>query len=155
MQIEEWTIDKVIPYQNNPRDNQDAVIPTANSIKQFGFNQPIVVDADGVIIAGHTRLKAAKHLGLETVPVLVKTDFTTEQAKAYRLADNKPGELSAWIDDLLMAELAEIESMSMSDFGFDVSWEDTSYPESDETEQAEKTTTETVMCPHCGKEFEI
>lgn len=90
MKVENWDIEKVKPYDKNPRKNDDAVEATANSIKEFGWQQPIVVDNDGVIIVGHTRLKAAKKLKLNTVPVTVASDLSEDQVKAYRLADNKP-----------------------------------------------------------------
>ena len=96
MKIENWDIGKVKPYKNNPRNNDDAVEATANSIKEFGWQQPIVVDKDGVIIVGHTRLKAAKKLKLEQVPVTVAENLTDDQVKAFRLADNKTGELVGW-----------------------------------------------------------
>lgn len=106
------------PYGHNPRINDASVDYVANSIQQFGFKQPIVVDRDMVIIAGHTRLKAAKQLGLKEVPVLIADDLTPEQVKAYRLADNKVGEFSMWDFDLLDMELGEIEDIEMGDFGF-------------------------------------
>lgn len=119
MNVEYWNIDEVKPYENNPRINDGAVEATANSIKQFGWKQPIVVDKEGVIIVGHTRLKAAKKLGFKEVPVLVAKDLTFEQADAYRLADNKTGEISEWDMDLLGDELSQIEDIDMTDFGFD------------------------------------
>ena len=118
MEVKEWPIDKVKPYDKNPRNNDDAVEATANSIKEFGWQQPIVVDKNGVIIVGHTRLKAAKKLKLKQVPVTVAENLTDEQAKAYRLADNKTGELADWDVDMLDDELAGIEDIDMSDFGF-------------------------------------
>jgi len=118
MKVENWDIGKVKPYANNPRNNDDAVEATANSIKEFGWQQPIVVDTDGMIIVGHTRLKAAKKLKLKQVPVTVAENLTEEQAKAYRLADNKTGDLAEWENDLLQQELAGI-SMDMIPFGFD------------------------------------
>lgn len=118
MKVENWDISKVIPYANNPRKNDDAVTATANSIKEFGWQQPIVVDSEGVVIVGHTRLKAAKKLKLKQVPVTVADNLTEEQAKAYRLADNKTGDLAEWENDLLQQELAGI-SMDMIPFGFD------------------------------------
>ena len=87
MQIEMWTLDRVRPYENNPRINDDAVDSVAASIREFGFSQPIVVDADSVIIVGHTRLKAAKKLGLERVPVVVASHLTPDQVRAYRIAE--------------------------------------------------------------------
>lgn len=97
MQVESMSIDDIKPYENNPRDNDDAVDSVANSIKEFGWQQPIVVDKDNVIIVGHTRYKAAKKLGMDKVPVVVASKLTPEQVKAYRLADNKVGELADWI----------------------------------------------------------
>lgn len=120
MQVEEWPISQIKPYKNNPRTNDEAVGPTANSIKEFGWQQPIFVDKNGVIIAGHTRLKAAKKLKLTKVPVVVAADLSDEQVQAYRLADNKTGELADWDHDLLDDELADILDIDMSDFGFDL-----------------------------------
>lgn len=119
MNIEYWKTEDVKPYENNPRINDGAVEATANSIKEFGWKQPIVVDKEGVIIVGHTRLKAAKKLGMEKVPVLVAKDLSSEQANAYRLADNKTGEISEWNMDMLGDELSQIEDIDMTDFGFD------------------------------------
>lgn len=119
LKVEDWPIDKVKPYGKNPRNNDSAVDATANSIKEFGWKQPIVVDKEGVIIVGHTRLKAAKKLGMEEVPVLVAKDLSSEQADAYRLADNKTGEISEWNMDMLGDELSQIEDIDMTDFGFD------------------------------------
>lgn len=119
MKVENWDIDKVKPYANNPRKNDDAVAATANSIREFGWQQPIVVDSDGVVIVGHTRLKAAKKLKLKQVPVTVAENLTDEQVKAYRLADNKTGELAEWDQDLLDSELAGILSIDMTELGFD------------------------------------
>ena len=96
MQIEMWTLDRVRPYENNPRVNDDAVDAVAASIREFGFAQPIVVDSDSVIIVGHTRLKAAQKLGLERVPVVVASHLTPDQVRAYRIADNRTNELAEW-----------------------------------------------------------
>ena len=119
MKIEVRLIDDIKPYENNPRDNDDAVDSVANSIKEFGWQQPIVVDKDNVIIVGHTRYKAAKQLGMDEVPVVVASKLTPEQVKAYRLADNKVGELADWDFEKLNTELDGIEDIDMSDFGFD------------------------------------
>lgn len=118
-QIEWVGIDAVRPYENNPRINDDAVDAVASSIREFGFQSPIIVDRDMVIIAGHTRLKAAKRLGLDTVPVIVARNLTDEQARAYRLADNKTGELAEWDYDLLDVELDGILDIDMTEFGFE------------------------------------
>lgn len=119
MKVESKSIDEVTPYENNPRNNDQAVDAVANSIKEFGWQQPIVVDKNMIIIVGHTRYKAAKKLGLTKVPVVVATNLSDEQAKAYRLADNKSGELADWNEDLLTDELGGIDDIDMSDFGFD------------------------------------
>lgn len=118
MNINWVMLDEIHPYENNPRHNDDAVQYVANSIKEFGWKQPIVVDKDGVIIAGHTRYKAAQKLGLEKVPVITADDLTEEQVKAYRLADNKTGEFAQWDMDLLNQELEDILDINMDDFGF-------------------------------------
>ena len=110
-------VDDLIPYENNPRNNDEAVDYVAKSIEEFGFKVPIVVDKDNVIVAGHTRLKAAKGLGLKEVPTIVAGDLSDEQVKAYRLVDNKTGEFADWDFDALTAELDGIV-MDMEDFGF-------------------------------------
>ncbi len=113
-------IKSIRPYEKNPRRNDEAVDAVAASIREFGWQQPIVVDRDGVIIAGHTRYKAAKKLKCDTVPVVVADDLTEDQVKAYRLADNKTGELAEWDTALLDEELAELAAFDMEQFGFDV-----------------------------------
>ena len=118
MNIKELSISQLHEYDNNPRNNDSAVDAVAESIKQFGFKAPIIVDNDYVIVAGHTRLKAARLLGLDKVPCIVADDLTPEQIKAFRLADNKVGELAGWEIEKLGKELSEID-MDMSVFGFD------------------------------------
>ena len=105
MSVELRPLDAVRPYSNNPRQNLDAVEAVAESIRRFGFRQPIVVDADGVIVAGHTRFRAAQRLGLANVPVHVATDLTADEIRAYRLADNKTAELASWDTSMLSIEL--------------------------------------------------
>lgn len=117
MEIIERKLSELIPYANNPRHNDSAVDAVAASIKEFGFKVPIIVDKDGVIVAGHTRLKAAQKLGLERVPCIIADDLTPEQIKAFRLADNKVGELAEWDFEKLNFELSEIQ-MDMQPFGF-------------------------------------
>jgi DNA modification methylase len=112
MHIELRPIASVRPYENNPRINDQAVDAVAASIREFGFRQPIVVDAQGVIIIGHVRYKAALKLGLEKVPVHVAKDLTPEQVKALRIADNKTADFSDWNYDLLPIELSELQSMN-------------------------------------------
>lgn len=110
----------LLPYANNPRVNDGAVDAVAASIKEFGFKVPIIVDADGVIVTGHTRLKAAMKLGLNQVPVIVASDLSSEQVKAFRLADNRVAELAQWDMGKLDIELGDIADIDMGDFGFDL-----------------------------------
>jgi DNA modification methylase len=110
MQVEEWPIGDVKPYPNNPRTNDAGVDAVAASLKAFGWQQPLVVDEQGVLIVGHTRLKAALKLGMKTVPVHVARGLTPEQARAYRIADNQTATLSGWDDGKLAAELMELQN---------------------------------------------
>lgn len=118
MEVQEIKIDQLTPYDHNPRQNDGAVDAVAASIKNFGFKVPVVIDRERVIVAGHTRYKAAKKIGLESVPCIVADDLTDEQIRAFRLADNKVGELAGWDFDLLNMELAGIEELDMTQFGF-------------------------------------
>lgn len=119
MNIVQKKVDELIPYVNNPRQNDHAVDAVASSIKNFGFKVPIVIDKDNEIVNGHTRLKAAKKLGMQEVPVIVASDLSPQQIKAFRLADNKVGEIAEWDDELLKAELLAIDELDMEEFGFD------------------------------------
>jgi hypothetical protein len=107
---------ELVPYENNPRNNDEAVDYVANSIKQFHFQVPIIIDKDNVVVAGHTRLKACKKLGIEEVPCIVADDLTEDQIKAFRIADNKVGEVSMWDIEKLGFELADID-IDMNEFG--------------------------------------
>ena len=129
MNIVEKDINELVMYENNPRKNDEAVKYVANSIEEFGFKVPIIVDKDNVIVAGHTRLKAAKKLKIDKVPCIVADDLTDEQIKAFRLADNKVAEFAVWDDILLNIELADINSVDMEDFGFDIGGVDDSVDE--------------------------
>lgn len=117
-------IDELVPYENNPRDNTAAIDAVAASIKEFGFKNPIIIDSDNVIVAGHTRLKAAQKLKTETVPCVVADDLTQEQINAFRLADNKTAELAEWDLELLNSELELIDGIDMTEFGFELDLED-------------------------------
>ena len=110
-------IEDIIPYENNPRKNDKAVDFVANSIREFGFKIPIIIDSHNVVVCGHTRLKAAKKLGLKEVPCICADDLTDQQIKAFRIADNKVGELASWDEDLLTRELEDITDFDMSEFG--------------------------------------
>ena len=126
MDILNLGLEEIKPYEKNPRNNDNAVDAVAASIREFGFKVPIIIDKDNIIVAGHTRYKAAKKLGLKTVPCIKADDLTDEQVKAFRLADNKVAEQAEWDFDLLNEELETI-TMDMEQFGFDL-------PEDDEEE---------------------
>jgi hypothetical protein len=119
MKIKLFNISEIKPYKNNPRINDASVKGVAESIKQFGFKQPIVIDADNIIIAGHTRLKAAKELGLKKVPCVIASDLSPEQIKAYRILDNKLAEKSEWDIELLNLELKELADFDFTEFDID------------------------------------
>ena len=124
LQIVYKNISSLNIYENNPRFNEDAVEPVANSIKQFGFKVPIIIDSSNVIVAGHTRFKAAKQLGMDKVPCIVADDLTEEQIKAFRLADNKVSEFSSWDYEKLeelnnIVKNGEIEIDSLIKLGFE------------------------------------
>ena len=125
-------IDELIMYENNPRNNDEAVKYVAKSIKEFGFKNPIIIDKNNVIVAGHTRYKASKELNLDKVPCIVADDLTDKQIKAFRLADNKVSEFAKWDNDLLNLELEELNNLDidMSDFGFELDVE-TEYKENE------------------------
>ena len=136
MQIIEKSIDELKPYEKNPRKNDKSVDKVAQSIDQFGFRVPVVIDKDNVIVCGHTRYKAAKKLHLASVPCVVADDLTDEQIKAYRLADNKVGEDSEWDIDLLQGELDDIIDIDMADFGFDLTAAENKVVEDDDFEMS-------------------
>lgn len=117
MRVEEKPINQIRPYPNNPRINTGAIDECATSIRAFGFLQPLVLDTDGYVVVGHTRLEAAKRLGLETVPCVVASDLTPDEIAAYRIADNSVHDRSKWDMGLLEIELSNIE-MDMGAFGF-------------------------------------
>ena len=120
MEIIYKNVDDLIPYEKNPRKNSKAVGYVANSIEEFGFKVPIVIDSQNVVVCGHTRLLACKKLNICSVPCIVADDLTDEQIKAFRLADNKVAEKAVWDFDLLNEEIDDILSFDMSDFGFDI-----------------------------------
>lgn len=124
MKIQTFSIDKIHPYERNPRKNDKAVDAVAASIERFGFLVPLVIDKDNIIVAGHTRYKAAQKLGLNSVPCVIADELTEDQVKAFRIADNKVAEAAEWDGELLPLELADI-AMDMTAFGFEaVSAED-------------------------------
>ena len=150
MNIIELNIEELKPYDKNPRRNEDAVDYVAESIKQFGFKVPIVIDKDNVIIAGHTRYLASKKLELKVVPCIKADDLTEEQVKAYRLADNKVSEFSTWDFDLLNEELEGILDIDMDSLGFDAVNEiDWAGVDDLSEETYDKPIKDMLECPHC------
>ena len=149
MKIVEMPVCDLVPYENNPRNNDGAVDAVAASIREFGFRVPIIVDKDNVIVAGHTRLKAAEKLGLSAVPVIRADGLTEEQVKAFRLADNKTGELAEWDFDKLKKELAGINAIDMQEFGFLVD-EIGKYKEKIQAESSEEKEIKKIYCPRCN-----
>ncbi len=156
MEIVEKKVGELKAYENNPRKNDNAVEAVANSIREFGFKVPIVIDSNDVIVCGHTRLKAAIQLGMETVPCIVANDLSEEQIRAFRLADNKTNELAEWDFSALQMELSEILDIDMTDFGFieptDLDINDEDFYKNEKLKEKEK---KKVVCPYCGKEFEL
>ena len=146
-------IDVVKEYDNNPRRNDFAVDAVAASIKQFGWRQPIIVDQDMVIAAGHTRLKAAKMLGLTTVPIVMASELTPSQIRKFRLADNKTGELATWDPTLLNEQLDRLSGMLlMTQFGFS----EKKQPKSGGSEAPAAVDDEDpdiIICPRCKRPF--
>ena len=124
LKIEYVDINSIKPYKKNPRKNDEAIPYVMESIKQFGFKNPVILDKDNVIVAGHTRIESAKRLGITEIPCIYADDLTDEQIRAFRLADNKVGEIAEWDIDLLDTELDDILNIDMSDFGFDLDFED-------------------------------
>ena len=146
-------ITELKPYPNNPRKNDHAVDAVAASIREFGFKVPLVIDKEGVIVAGHTRYKAAQKLGLKELPCIVADDLTDDQIKAFRLADNKTAELAEWDFELLDLELDDIE-LDMGEFGFEADSIDfdSEVAAKSESEYVEKEE-QLVVCPNCGLSF--
>ena len=143
--VENWRIEDLKPDPDNPRKNDAAVPGVQESIKEFGFRVPIVIDKAGNIIAGHTRYKAAVQLGMDEVPCVVADQLSEKQLKAFQLADNKTGEFAKWDKGLLIQELDDlIGSFEMSVFGFDLK---SVKPETVKKEKDEQW----VICPRCGK----
>lgn len=138
MKIIDLKIDVLKPYDKNPRKNKEAVKYVAESIKEFGFKQPIVIDKNNVIVCGHTRLLAAKQLGLKEVPCILADDLTEEQINAYRLVDNKTNEFAEWDNELLKEELFKLPSLNMKLFGFEEEQKEEQIAEEDNYEEPEQ-----------------
>lgn len=154
MKIVNKKLDELKPYKNNPRYNDEAVEYIANSIKEFGFKVPIVIDKNNTIVAGHTRYKASLELGLTEVPCIVADDLTEEQIKAFRLVDNKVSEYSQWNFELLEEEMKELD-IDMGDFGFESLNDLTDDDFIQDTEITKEKENKTIICPNCGMEFNV
>lgn len=153
MQIVYKRLDELQEYENNPRNNDNAVAAVAASLEKFGWKQPIVVDAAGVIIAGHTRAKAAAKLGWQTVPCVIADDLTEDEIRAYRLADNKTAELASWDFDKLEAELELLQEMNMAAFGFEES-DGGDDPQKEREDLSDKVNAIYEVIVECADEFE-
>lgn len=123
LKVQYISINNIVPYENNPRHNQDAIPAVIESIKQFGFRNPMILDKENVIVAGHTRYEAAKALGMTEVPVIYADDLSEEQVRKFRLVDNKTAEFAGWDFTKLEWELAELDFGDF-DFGFSQSEQD-------------------------------
>lgn len=147
-------VNDLLPYENNPRDNDGAIGPVAQSIVDYGYKVPIIIDGNGVIVTGHTRLKALQQLGVEEVDVILADDLSEEQVKEFRLVDNKVSEFAKWEPAKLEEELKALEN-SLEQFGFiEMSSIDIDEFFEQETPKKEKAP-KTIICPHCGEEFEV
>lgn len=152
MQLIDRKLSDIHPYANNPRKNDGAVDAVAESIRQCGYVAPIIVDEDGVILAGHTRYKALRKLGHTEAEVIVKEGLTEEQKRKYRLLDNKTNELAGWDFELLAQELEELDfgdfDFGLGDFDTDLDL-DVFFADAESEEKEKKK----IQCPHCGEWF--
>lgn len=146
------SIDVLIPYKNNPRNNKDAIKYVKESIKEFGFKVPIIIDKNNVIIAGHTRYEASKELKIKELPCIIADDLTEEQIKEYRLIDNKTQEYSIWDYGKIFDELDKILSIDMNRFGFESDLDSLGsydYSGADDIDNYEEPSHPMYRCPHC------
>lgn len=149
MRIVDKKLEELKVYENNPRNNLKAIQLVANSIKQFGFRIPIIIDKNNVIVAGHTRYKASILLELKVVPCIIVDDLTDEQIRLFRIIDNKSNEVASWDYILLQKELDGINNINMQDFGFeenDIDWDSIDEIGAD---NYEKPSSQKWQCPYC------
>lgn len=166
MKIVMMPLSEIVPYARNPRINQDAVATVKASIKEFGWQQPIVVDEDNIIVVGHTRYLAAQQLGLNEAPVKYAEGLTPQQIKAYRIMDNKSNEKAAWDYELLNLEFGDLQEMNFNlDLtGFEqndrlsIGFGDVDHVDSEKESSSKEVDTEEFemnhRCPRCGFEFD-
>ena len=167
--IQHWPLDRFIEYARNPRKNDHAVPAIAAAINEFGFRVPILAKSDGLVVDGHLRLKAARQLGLETVPVALADDLTDTQVKAFRLSVNKIAELADWDEDLLRLELQDLSALDfdLSLVGFDgeelARLLDGNQDQDDQPDTPPESSAKEIdpddyqmghRCPRCGFEFD-
>lgn len=160
--ITTWPIERLVPYARNPRKNDEAVPKMAGLIREFGFKVPIVARSDGSVVDGHLRLKAANHLGMTQVPVVLADDWTEAQVKAFRIAVNRSAEWAEWDKELLNLEMEDLKYsgfdvglIDMEELTLGIEDFDTDAFFSDKPEKAEEKGKQTVTCPHCGESFEV
>lgn len=154
MKVVDKSVKDLKMYENNPRNNDQAVEEVAKSIQEFGFKVPMVIDKNNVIVCGHTRYKACVKLGIETVPCVVADDLSPEQIRAFRLVENKTNELASWDFEKLNQELDELDGlMDMEEFNFS-NFEELEYHDGGGTlEYEDEPKKPSVVCPNCGMEF--
>ena len=162
--LENWEIEKIVEYARNPRKNDHAVDKIAAAIREFGFRVPVLAKSDGSLVDGHLRLKAAKKLGLKTVPVMLCDDMTEAQIKAFRISVNKVAEFAEWDNELLRLEFEELKEMDfdieLTGFSTDeldaLSSDDINFEPATEEEQGQLDQLEPkwICCPKCGEEFD-
>ena len=159
MKIQLFPIDELKAYDNNPRRiPEEAVKVVSNSIREFGFKVPVIIDKDSVIVAGHTRVLAARELGLEKVPCIVADDLTPEQIRAFRLVDNKTSELTGWDFEMLDSELEGLD-IDMSQFGFEIDdmnfTAEDFFSKQDSCQEVTHPQKHIITCPNCGAQIDL
>ena len=155
MNILDLKLSDITPYENNPRNNEEAVEPVMNSIKEFGFKVPIVIDKNNVIVAGHTRYKAAKKLKLDTIPCIKADDLNEEQIRAFRLADNKVSEIATWDYNILNFEMENISDINMSLFHFEMEDINDNFGTDFELPDEDKPSTRTITLSLAEEQYQI
>ena len=164
LKVEYWDVDAVIPYASNPRNNDSAVLAVKSSIEEFGFVNPVLVDGEGVLIAGHTRLKAAVELGLKKVPVVVADHLSDKQVRAFRIIDNSTTSIAEWNEELLKLEMENLPEVDFQKYGLDIDMPqlfekniDAYFEQTQEysggVEASDEDDDECFCCPECEHEF--